>query len=103
MLGRKSHFVQYLKQATYFVPILGNTNKLNVDVTSKTHSTRLKYRILAYLPDLEAVQKGREIILLNREDIDSVGCKMVEETYDDEGKHLAFNGKHLMIHLMENI
>ena len=48
---------------------------------------------MAYLPDLEAVHKGREIILIYREDIDSVVCKIVEETYVDEGKHLMKSSK----------
>ena len=76
--------------------------QLNIDVPSKTHSTRLKEKILAYLPDLEAVHKGREIILMYRKDIDFVVCKMVEETYDDEGKHLMKTSKIVCKEVLKN-
>ena len=57
---------------------------------------------MVYLPDLEAVHKGREILLMYREDIDFVVCKMIEETYDDEGKHLMKTSKMVCKEVLKN-
>ena len=53
------------------------------------HSTRLKNRILASVPDLQAFQQGRDILLAFNNEIGVVLGKVFDSDADDDAKHLA--------------
>ena len=53
------------------------------------HSTRLKNRILASVPDLQAFQQGRDILLAFNNEIGVVLGKVLNSDADDDAKHLA--------------
>ena len=38
--------------------------QLGVDMPTRVHTTKLKDRILAYFPDMEAHKQGRDVILV---------------------------------------
>ena len=53
------------------------------------HSTRLKNRILASVPDLQAFQQGRDILLAFNNEIGVVLGKVLNSDADNDAKHLA--------------
>ena len=58
--------------------------QLGTEQNARTHSTRLKNRILAHIPDLSAHKEGRDVLLAFKEDIGPALHKVCEDNYDDE-------------------
>ncbi|KAK3104423.1 hypothetical protein FSP39_001776 [Pinctada imbricata] len=58
-------------------------------IGTKAHSTRLKCRILSALPDLEAHNQGRDVVLVFRSDIGEVLKYATKIDFDDEGMILS--------------
>ena len=50
---------------------------------TKVHSKRLKYRLLAHIPDLEAYKEGHDILLAFQKDI-GTALKRICQTDEDE-------------------
>ena len=48
------------------------------------HSTRLKERLLKYIPDLRAHNKGRDVFLVFEEDIGAALARVVEQDDGDD-------------------
>lgn len=63
--------------------------QFGLSVTSRVNTTRLKERILAHIPDLEAHREGRDTYLVFNKDIGPAIRKAFEEDADDEGIHLV--------------
>ena len=57
--------------------------------STHVHTTRLKERILAHFPDLQAHTEGRDVLLVFDEDVGKVLRKTLADDYDDNGIHLA--------------
>ena len=55
----------------------------------RVHSTKLKYRIMAYFPDMEEHKPGRDVLLAFNEDIGSALHKACQHDADSDGVHLA--------------
>lgn len=58
-------------------------------VSGRVHSGRLKTRLLAHFPDLQAHTSGRDVMLTFADDIASTLKEIYTETCDDEAVHLA--------------
>lgn len=58
--------------------------QLGTDVGGRIHSTKLKERILAYFPDMQAHKQGRNVILIFNEDIGSALRKACEHDADND-------------------
>lgn len=58
-------------------------------VTGCVHSTKLKNRILAYFPDMEAHKRGREVVLACNEDVRYARRIACELDADNDAVHLA--------------
>ena len=63
--------------------------QLRNDVEGRVHSTRLKERILAYFPDMEAHKQGREVVLVCNKDVGSAIRNACERDVDNDAVHLA--------------
>ena len=64
-------------------------NQLGTNISGRVHSTKLKDRILAYFPDIEAHKQGRDVVLIYNKDIGSALRKACEHDADDDAIHLA--------------
>ena len=60
--------------------VLTRLEQLGSGVTGRAHSTSLKYRILAYVPDMEACKQGREVVLVCNEEVGSAMRRRVKVT-----------------------
>ena len=58
--------------------------QLGADVSTCLHTTELKYRILANIPDMQAHRHGRDVLLAFNDDIGVALKKACETDYDDE-------------------
>ena len=56
---------------------------------NEVHKTRLKERLLAHVPDLQAYKQGREMFLAFNQDIGPAIRKAIDDDADDEGMHLV--------------
>ena len=63
--------------------------QLSIVLETRVHTTRLKERILAHFPDLQEHRKGRDILLVYREDIGSALAKACQHDIDSDAVHLA--------------
>ena len=54
----------------------------------EVHKTRLKERLLAHVPDLQAYKQGREMYLAFNQDIGPAIRKAIDDDADDDGMHL---------------
>ena len=63
--------------------------QLGSGVAGHVHSTRLKERILAYFPDMEAHKQGRDVVLVCNKDVGSAIRKACERDVDNDAVHLA--------------
>lgn len=63
--------------------------QLGIDLQDRVHTTRLKERILAMVPDLQAYKQGRDVLLVYEDDVGKVLSKVHQECYDDDAMHLA--------------
>lgn len=63
--------------------------QLGVKLDTRIHSTRLKQRLLAQFPDLQAHTKGRDILMVFAEDVGSALTKACELDSDSDAVHLA--------------
>lgn len=63
--------------------------QLGVEQDVRQHSTRLKNRILAHIPDLTAHNDGRDILLAFDEDVGHALRKVCRQEYDEEAICLA--------------
>ncbi len=63
--------------------------QLGVVSDQRTHTTRLKQRLLAHFPDLRAQSKGRDVVLAFDEDIGLALGKACEQDSDSDAVHLA--------------
>ena len=59
-------------------------NQLGTNISGRVHSTKLKDRILAYFPDIEAHKQGRDVVLIYNKDIGSALRKACEHDADDD-------------------
>ena len=55
----------------------------------RVHSGRLKTKLLAHFPDLQAYASGRDILLTFTDDMNSTFKEAYTESWDDEAVHLA--------------
>ena len=55
----------------------------------EVHKTRLKERLLAHIPDLQAYKQGREMYLAFNQDIGPAIRKAIDDDADDDGMHLV--------------
>tara|TARA_B110000881_G_C18590493_1_gene527633 strand:- start:311 stop:2080 length:1770 start_codon:yes stop_codon:yes gene_type:complete len=62
---------------------------LGADVTSRVNSTRLKERILANIPDMEAHKQGRDVLLAFKDDIGLALKTAFQSDLDEEAIILA--------------
>ena len=58
-------------------------------INTKVHTTRLKLRLLAQFPDLQAHLKGTDILLAFQDDIGPALAKACEKDMDNDAVHLA--------------
>ena len=56
-----------------------------VDATVRVHTTRLKERLLAHMPELEAYKPGRDVLIGYRDDIGEAMRQACIQNSDDEG------------------
>ena len=63
--------------------------QLGTTVVGHIHSTKLKNRILGYLPDMEAHKQGQDTILVSNEDVGTALSKACEHDADNDAVHLA--------------
>lgn len=63
--------------------------QLGYEIVGKIHSTQLKNRILANIPDLQAHKQGRHVLLVFEDDIGSALKTVQNENCDDEAIILA--------------
>ena len=68
---------------------INRLEQLGSDVAGRVHSTRLKERILAYFPDMEAHKQGREVVLVCNKDVGSAKRKACERDVNNDAVHLA--------------
>ena len=64
-------------------------NDLGAETTSRMHSTRLKERILANIPDMQAHKQGRDVYLVFTDDVGLALKKALDSDYDEEAIVLA--------------
>ena len=55
----------------------------------EVHKTRLKERLLAHVPDLQAYKQGSEMYLAFNQDIGPAIRKAIDDDADDDGMHLV--------------
>ena len=67
--------------------------QLQIETDEKVHSTRLKERLLKYLPDLRARNKDRDVFLVFQNDIGAALAKVDEQDDDDDAVQLAHAAK----------
>lgn len=58
-------------------------------LSSRVHSGRLKTRLLAHFPDLQAHNSGRDVLLTFSDDLNSTLREAYTDSWDDEAVHLA--------------
>ena len=58
-------------------------------ISPSVHSTRLKDRILAHFPELQAFKEGHDILLMSNEDVGSALRQVCENDADDEAYVLS--------------
>ena len=63
--------------------------QLGIVLETRVRTTRLKERILAHFPDLQEHRKGRDILLVYKEDIGSALAKACQHDIDSDAVHLA--------------
>ena len=63
--------------------------QLGTHVEHRIHATKLKNRILAHFPDMEAHKQGRDVVLVCNQDVGKALAKACEHDADDEAVHLA--------------
>ena len=63
--------------------------QLGVEVDSRVHSTRLKERLLAEIPDMRAYTKGRDVLMAFKDDIGTALAKACEQDNNEDAMHLA--------------
>ena len=56
---------------------------------SRIHSTKLKERLLSYLPDMQAHKQGRNVVLIANHDIGQALRKVCHHDADNDAVHLA--------------
>ena len=61
---------------------------LGAHVIGRVHTTRLKDRILAMVPDLQEYKQGRDILLAFKDDV-AMALRRAREDCDNEAMHLA--------------
>ena len=64
------------------------TSRLKVNIIGRTHTSRLKERILAVVPELEEHKQGRDILLAFKEDV-AMTIRRAREDCDKEAMYLA--------------
>lgn len=63
--------------------------QLGSDLSGRIHSTKLKNRVLAYFPDMEAHKQGRDVMLIFNNDVGLALKKACEYDADSDAIHLA--------------
>ena len=63
--------------------------QLGTNMGNRIHTTKLKNRILAYFPDLEAHKQGRDVVLVCNKDIGNAIKKACEYDADSDAVHLV--------------
>ena len=66
-------------------------------ISPSVHSTRLKDRILAHFPELQAFKEGLDILLMSNEDIGSTLWQVCENDADDEA-YVLFRAAAQIVH-----
>ena len=66
---------------------------MQIETDEKVHSTRLKERLLKYLPDLRARNKDRDVFLVFQNDTGAALAKVDEQDNDDDAVQLAHAAK----------
>lgn len=64
-------------------------NELGAETSSRMHSTRLKERILANIPDMQAHKQGRDVYLVFTDDVGLALKKALDRNFDEEAIVLA--------------
>lgn len=63
--------------------------QLGSDLSGRVHSTKLKNRVLAYFPDMEAHNQGRDMMLIFNNDDGLALNKVCEYDADNDAIHFA--------------
>ncbi|EDO40140.1 predicted protein [Nematostella vectensis] len=96
-LYKRAELVSYIEESDENVFKLADISKmykdrleqLGIPSTSRVNSTRLKERLLAHLPDLEAYSQGRDVYLAFREELGKIVQKAQIEESDETAVRLA--------------
>ncbi|KAK0055622.1 hypothetical protein Bpfe_014897 [Biomphalaria pfeifferi] len=82
------HNLKVLKLADLSKTYLSRLQEVGLE-TGCLHSSRLKTRLLAHFPDLQAYNSGRDILLTFTDSLNTTLQEAYAETIDDEAVHLA--------------
>ena len=63
--------------------------QLGTCLSGRVNSTRLKNRILAYFPDIQAHKEGRDVLLISSKDVGPTMKRATEQNTDTNAIHLA--------------
>ena len=84
-----SHVAPVFKLADLISLYSNRVKQLGTVLPGRVHSTKLKYRIMAYFSDMEEHKPGRDVLLAFNEDIGSALHKACEHDADSDDVHLA--------------
>jgi len=73
--------------------------QLGIKLDTRIHTTRLKQRLLAQFPDMQAQKKGWDVLMAFEEDIGTALAKACELDSDSEAIHLVRTAKIVRSHL----
>ena len=68
---------------------------------TRMHTTRLKQKLLAHFPDMQAQSKGRDVMLVFDKDIGAALDKACEQDSDDEAVCLAHAAQIVCRHMFD--
>ncbi|CAL8310973.1 unnamed protein product [Merluccius merluccius] len=73
--------------------------QLGIKLNVRVNTTRLKERLLAQIPDLQAHTQGRDVLLTFSDDIGAALTKACEWDSDSDAVHLAHAAKVMRHHV----
>ncbi|KAG7161157.1 hypothetical protein Hamer_G024212, partial [Homarus americanus] len=73
--------------------------QLGFKFDTRVHSTRLKQRLLAHFPDMQAHNKGRNVLMIFEEDVGAAITKNCELDSDSDAVHLACAAQIVRCHM----
>ena len=76
--------------------------QLGIKLDNKVHSTRLKERLMAHIPHLQAQTQGMDVLLAFSDDISAALSKACEWDSDNDAVHLAHAAKIVRRHMFDD-